>query len=76
MQNAGVGARKVAPFALLWLALHAAVLAIIVFTWGAAVVVKALLGWLLHFVVLAVLALASVWLAMRLWNSIDTRRAV
>jgi hypothetical protein len=76
MQNAGVWARKVAPFALLWLVLHVAVLAIIAFAWGTAVVVKAVLGWLMHFVVLAVLALTGAWLAMRLWKSIHSQQAL
>ncbi len=76
MQNAGEWARKAAPFALLWLALHVAVLAIIAFAWGAAVVVKAVLGWLLHFMVLAVLALTGAWLAMRLWKTIQSRQTL
>jgi hypothetical protein len=76
MQNAGVWARKATPFVLLWLALHAAVLAIIVFVWGAAVVVKAMLGWLLHIAAFAMLVLTGAWLAMRLWKTLETRRAV
>ena len=64
-------ARKAAPFALLWLALHAAVLAIIAFAWGAAIVVKAVLGWLLHFVLLAAMLLTGVWLVTKLLKPVQ-----
>jgi hypothetical protein len=76
MQNAGVWARKAAPFALLWLALHVAVLAIIAFAWGAAVMVKAVLGWLMHFVLFAALVLTGAWLVMRLWKNIHIRQVL
>ncbi|MDB5736114.1 MAG: hypothetical protein JWN16_2751 [Alphaproteobacteria bacterium] len=76
MRNAGVWAHKAAPFVLLWLALHAAVLALIVFAWGAAVLVKAMLGWLLHFAAFAMLVLTGAWLAMRLWKTLEIQRAV
>jgi hypothetical protein len=68
--------RKAAPFVLLWLALHAAVLAVIAFSWGAAMLVKAVLGWLLHFMVLAALALTGAWLVMRVWNALEPRRTI
>ena len=67
-------ARKAAPFALLWLALHAAVLAIIAFAWGAAIMLKAVLGWLLHFVLLAALLLTGAWLVMKLLKPLQAPR--
>jgi hypothetical protein len=58
--------RAAAPFVLLWVAVHALLLAVIAAVWGLAVVIKTLLGWLVQFAMLAVLFLTGLWLVLRL----------
>jgi hypothetical protein len=66
-------AKKFWPFLLVWLALHAVVLAVLAFGWGLAVVLRAVLGWLFHVAVFLILAVTGIWLAMRLWDVAKSR---
>ena len=57
--------RAAAPFVLLWVAVHAVLLALIAAVWGLAIVIKALLSFLVHAAFWIVLALTGVWLVLR-----------
>jgi len=61
-------ARAAGPFILVWLALHMAVLAMLVLGWGLAVALKALLGWLLHALAFVIFVASGVALAVWLWK--------
>ena len=67
-------ARAAGPFLLVWLALHVAVLAMLVLGWGLAVALKALLGWVFHTLVFVVFLASGVALAVWLWKAAQPRR--
>lgn len=71
MERAAVWAGAAAPLVLLWLAVHAVLFAAIALIWGATIVLKAVLGWLLHVAVLAAMLLTGFWLARTLWRAMQ-----
>jgi hypothetical protein len=66
--------RKFTPLLLVWLALHVAVLAVLALVFGMASTVRVLLGWLLHFGGVILLAAFGIWLALRWSRARDVSR--
>jgi uncharacterized membrane protein len=61
--------RKFTPLLLVWLALHVVVLAVL------AVVLRVVLGWLVHFGGVILLAAFGIWFALRLGRARGVSRA-
>ena len=68
-------ARAAAPFVLLWVAVHAVLLALIAAVWGLAVVIKALLAFVVHAAFWIILAMTGIWLALRVTRAAEDKSA-
>ena len=67
--------RTFAPLLLVWLALHAVLLAVLALVFGLAVVLRVLLGWLVHFGGFLLLAALGIGLVLGLRRPRDVSRA-
>lgn len=72
--RAAAWVRMAAPFVLAWLAIHAAVLALLALVWGLVVAAKLVLGWLAHALVFMFLLASGALLVVWLWKAATARR--
>jgi hypothetical protein len=73
-QSPAAWVRLAAPLALAWLALHAAVLALLAVVWGLVVAAKLVLGWMAHALVFVILLASGALLVFWLWKAVQPRR--
>ena len=66
--------RLATPFVVVWLAVHAALLALLALAWGLVIAAKLVLGWMAHALVFVILLASGVTLALWLWKAARPRR--
>ncbi len=72
--RAAAWARLAGLLVLVWLAVHAAALAVLALVWGLVVATKVVLGWVGHVLIFIILLASGVLLATWLWSRTGLRR--